>query len=70
MLQAIKPFERGVTQAELARLLGWTTKTGHSNRQKVFRIIKRMKREKYVDVKRDLVVLTDKGRKEITGDDR
>jgi hypothetical protein len=70
LLQALKPFERGVTQAELTRLLGWTTKSGQPNRQKVFRIIKRMKRDKYVDVKRDLVVLTEKGRKEITGDDR
>jgi AAA domain len=65
LLQALKPFERGVTQAELTRLLGWTTKTGHPNRQKVSRITKRMKKDKYIDVRRDLVVLTDKGRKEI-----
>jgi hypothetical protein len=42
LMRALNGEERGLTQAELTHRLGWTTKVGKPNRQKVNRVVKRM----------------------------
>jgi hypothetical protein len=64
LLQALKGDERGATQGELTRRLGWTTKAGKPNRQKVNRVTKRLKRLKLIDEHRGYFHLTSKGEKE------
>jgi hypothetical protein len=65
LLTVLKGTERGVTQAELTRHLGWKTKAGAPNRQKVNRIVGRMTKLKFIAESRGRLTLTDKGRKEI-----
>ena len=65
MRELQKSSERGFAQADLTIRLGWTTKVGKPNRQKVSRIVAKLRDQKLVAVVRDLVRLTDKGRKEI-----
>jgi hypothetical protein len=67
LLVALKDEERGISQAELTRRLGWTTKTGTPNRQKVNRVVKRLmgRKAKFIAESRGLLTLTEKGREEI-----
>ncbi|MGO9049924.1 MAG: AAA family ATPase [Xanthobacteraceae bacterium] len=64
LLQALKNEPRGIIQAELTRRLGWTTKAGKPNRQKVSRVVKRLKKAKFIEEQRGRFTLTSKGQKE------
>jgi hypothetical protein len=64
LLHALKNEQRGISQAELTRRLGWTTRAGKPNRQKVSRVVKRLKKSKFIEEQRGLLTLTNKGQKE------
>jgi len=67
LMQALKDADRRMTQAELTRQLGWVTKAGKPNRQKVNRIVRRLgpKGMKFIEERREWLTLTVKGEKEI-----
>jgi hypothetical protein len=65
LLTTLKAAEHGISQSDLTRLLGWKTKAGIPNRQKVNRIVQRLKGAKYIAENRKRLTLTDRGKKEI-----
>jgi hypothetical protein len=67
LMQELDGEERGITQAELTRRLGWTTKAGKPNRQKINRVVRRLgpKGMKFIEEHRGRLSLTSKGKKEI-----
>jgi hypothetical protein len=52
-----------VSQADLAKLLGWLTSKGEPHKSKVNRTLKRLKEQRLIAKERDDYVLTDKGGK-------
>ena len=61
LMRAVNDHPR-CSQAELARLLGWTSHKGALLRAKVHRIVKDLKRQKLLEEGRSGIELTNKGK--------